>query len=152
MNTGPPDPVPVLGEKLELFDEILGRGARLRVRVSGRSMLPALRPGDVVDLEKVDAGVLRKGDIILFRGRPGGAPVLHRIESVRREAGRPVALRTRGDALAAPDEAIGPGDVLGKVVAGERRSLVRGFLGRACRRSLMRLRAAARRAAGRLRP
>lgn len=119
----------------EFFAEILARGFDLRVRVTGRSMSPALVDGDIVTLRRADSDRLRRGDLVLYRGRAGRSLVLHRIvaEAPRGE-GR--LLRTRGDALARDDEPVAAAMVLGRVILVERRTrgpaaALRRFLARA---------------------
>jgi len=64
-------------ELFELAREVTGRGGRLRLRVSGHSMTPAIFPGERVVLAPLaDAGP-RVGDIVLAR-TPQGV-MLHRV-------------------------------------------------------------------------
>ncbi|GEM_PF-3053928 len=93
----------------ELVAEALRAGAHTRVRVMGTSMLPALRPGDVL--------VVRGGsehpavnEIVLFLryGRLFAHRVLRKIGA---------DLITRGDALPDPDPPVRAAELLGVVVA-----------------------------------
>jgi signal peptidase len=78
--------------------------------VTSASMLPALRPGDVVLFEPVGARPL-VGAIVLFR-RPGtGQQVAHRVAAVHPDG----ELVTKGDANLAPDsELLAPAEVRGQ--------------------------------------
>lgn len=100
-------------ETTELIGDLLGRGSSVRIRVTGRSMAPLLKGGEVLTIEPAGASTLRLGDIVLFR-REG--PVIHRL--VRRE-GPPGArvLFFKGDATSVIDGPVQPGDVLGRVVS-----------------------------------
>lgn len=109
-------------EKTEVtafFGEILRRGLSLRVKVTGKSMAPFLKGGEVVIVKKVPCLDLRIGDLIFFEN-PDGFPILHRIVRKRRSTGDDVTIQTRGDALMSFDEEIRGGSVLGKVVRIER--------------------------------
>ncbi len=100
-------------ETAGLFEEILGRGSTLRVKVTGRSMAPFLGDGDIVTIRKVPPSSLQRGDLIFFKTSEG-FPFLHRlikkksIDGVR-------AFQTKGDALISFDEPILDSEVLGKV-------------------------------------
>jgi signal peptidase I len=104
---------------LRLFEEILQHGADLRVRVTGRSMRPFLRGGEVLTIRQTPSPCLRKGDLILFRNSYG-LPVLHRLLNKRKTAGGKFRILTKGDALKAFDEEIHEDSVLGKVLRIER--------------------------------
>ncbi|MDO8916193.1 MAG: S24/S26 family peptidase [Coriobacteriia bacterium] len=81
------------------------------VFVGGWSMSPALIPGDLVVYRR--AAEATEGDVVLV-ARPGEAPFLHRVATVRLD-GR---LRTQGDANDAADaEPASPADVAGITVA-----------------------------------
>ena len=86
---------------------------RLRLRVGGSSMLPAIRPGDILEVRARRACGIRPGSVVLFER--GGRLFAHRV--VGNEGG---ALVTRGDALADADAAIGDAELLGEVIAVER--------------------------------
>jgi signal peptidase I len=107
-----------LSGRLGLFEEVLAHGADLRVRVTGRSMVPFLRGGEVVVVRKVACSSLRRGDIIFFRDREG-FPVVHRIVGRERRGHQDGGFRTKGDALCLPDEPVREGDILGMVCAVE---------------------------------
>jgi signal peptidase len=82
--------------------------------VSGVSMEPTLRPGDVVITRDTPASEIVPGDIIRFR--VGGSYILHRVIEVETSEGRPVFV-TRGDANNTLDPAVLESQVEGKVVA-----------------------------------
>src|SRR5262245_66357737 len=75
----------------ELVAEALLRFGHVSFRVHGTSMLPAVRPGDVVDVETCPIDRFRVGDIVVFTGTAG--LVAHRMISNREQV-----TVTRGDA------------------------------------------------------
>jgi signal peptidase len=93
----------------ELAAEAIRSFGELRLRVTGSSMLPAIRPDDVLlvhDCRIDDAG---PGDIILF--------VRHRRLFAHRVVSRSDALLvTQGDSVAETDAPVTAHEVLGKVI------------------------------------
>jgi hypothetical protein len=81
-------------------------------------MLSFVQDGDLVLVSPAEGSEVRVGDVICYRESPGRL-LLHRM--IRRDGER---LVTKGDALAV-SELIFPGQLLGKVVAIERRGRVR---------------------------
>jgi len=104
---------------LGLFKEILQNGADLRVRVTGRSMRPFLRGGEVLTIRKTPSPYLRKGDLILFMNSYE-LPVLHRLLNKRKTVDGSFCILAKGDALMACDEEIHEDNVLGRVLRIER--------------------------------
>lgn len=100
--------------EITLFEEILDGGLSLRVRVTGRSMAPFLRGGEILTLKKEPHEALRKGDLIFFKNSQG-APLLHRIVQKRKSSDKKITFRTKGDAVIAFDEPVQYQKILGKV-------------------------------------
>jgi len=100
--------------EITLFEEILESGSSLRVKVTGRSMAPFLRGGEIVTLKKEPHDALRKGDLIFFKDNRG-TPFLHRIIKKTKSHDEKITFRTKGDALIAFDEPVQYQKVLGKV-------------------------------------
>jgi signal peptidase I len=100
-------------ELLGLFEDILNGGLNLRVRVTGRSMAPCLRGGEILTIKKVSGNSLRIGDLIFFKNREG-SPLLHRIIRINFNANK-FLIQTKGDALLGFDEPVSENDILGKV-------------------------------------
>lgn len=98
----------------------LGRGQRVRMTVSGSSMWPFLRNGDVVELEGVER--VRLGDIVLVGMAPGRPQryVLHR--AVRMEGD---AFFVRGDAQTGCEGPFRAASVLGRATTVWRQGRVR---------------------------
>ena len=103
---------------LELSNEILGRGARLRFRARGGSMLPFIRNGQIIEVEPIHTGQIRVGDIVFYRSWSGGI-FAHRVIK-KREGEKGIVLVTKGDAVPNPDAPVYPDQVLGRVAVVER--------------------------------
>jgi signal peptidase I len=93
----------------ELAADTLRRFGSLALRVTGTSMLPAVRPGDIVHVRACEIRDVAPGDVVLFDR--GGRFFAHR--AVRTNDGH--TLLTRGDAVGAPDPLVGRDQLLGKV-------------------------------------
>jgi signal peptidase I len=104
----------------ELAVQLLRRGAPLRVKARGASMLPFLYDGDVALVVPADGTEIGLGDVVCYETSPGRF-FMHRV--IERTRDRFVA---KGDALAFTD-LIGPEQVVGKVVAVERRGRIKRF-------------------------
>ena len=96
-----------------LAREHLLRTGTLRIRVTGASMLPALRPGDELEFQACAASEVPSGAVALYRR--GERLVVHRV--VNREG---ESLVTRGDALAQPDPPVAADEVMGQLVVVKR--------------------------------
>jgi hypothetical protein len=112
---GPPDTL-----LPALIEDLLARGAQLRLVVGGVSMAPQLRDHDCVLIEALQGKDARFGDLVLFR-TAGGTLVLHRVIRRWRDGGRRHRLQTRGDACVRLDGIIDATRVLGRVRRIERR-------------------------------
>lgn len=104
---------------------LLKAGWPIRLRVSGWSMKPLLRPGCILRIVPIGEPP-RVGDIIFYRAE-GGKLVSHRVMACD-----PDSVWTKGDACLHWDGVLGRSRVLGKVVAVETPCWVRldGFMAR----------------------
>jgi signal peptidase I len=102
-----------------LAAQILEDGSGLRFSARGMSMSPFIRDGDVVEVQPIGAAAIRCGDVVLYRNG-GDHVIVHRVVQLDREDGHTM-LVTRGDALACADGPICREQVLGRVVALERK-------------------------------
>lgn len=107
---------------VRLFDDILQTGASLRMKVTGRSMAPFLKAGEVVTVSRVPFPMLRRGDLILFRTADNQL-ILHRIIRKKRSRDASCIFLTKGDAAVSADNPISDNLVLGKVTKIARASL-----------------------------
>jgi signal peptidase I len=101
----------------DLAAEVAGRFGRVRIRVLGTSMAPAILPGDVLSVERADAAQVSPGEIVVF-ARPGRI-VAHRVVAKRSEPGG--VLVTQGDRLRREDAPVSGDELIGRVTEVERR-------------------------------
>ena len=85
---------------------------KLRLKVTGSSMLPTIWPGDVLEVRHQGVAEIQSGDVVLFQRQ--GQLVAHRV--VHR-LGRPGGnlLITRGDRQSAADPPMTKEEILGRV-------------------------------------
>jgi signal peptidase I len=127
-----------LATRLELAVEVARTFGTLRLRVTGTSMLPAIQPGDLLSIGRVDLRDTSPGEIVLFER--GGRLFAHRIVSrgggasdpysSKPYASKPYASKpyivTRGDRLLENDPPVFQSELLGRVTSIQRaRSRVR---------------------------
>ncbi len=110
-------------ERSALVADALRLSGRLRLQVHGESMLPALWPGDVVEIASCSLEDVRPGEIVL--AQRDGRLFLHRLVSCK-----PDGFRLRGDSMPGSDPQYPADALLGRWVskAAERRG-VSGFGG-----------------------
>jgi signal peptidase len=102
--------------------------------VTGSSMLPAIRPGDVLTIKRHKQEELQPGEVVLFRRN--GRLTAHRILSSSIDG-----LLTQGDSLPAMDQPVPAGEVVGLVVKIERNGRTlspRRSFGQTCAAAMMR--------------
>jgi len=116
-----------LATRLELAVEVARTFGTLRLRVTGTSMLPAIQPGDLLSIGRVDLRDTSPGEIVLFER--GGRLFAHRIVSRGGGASDPYASKpygskpyivTRGDRLLENDPPVFQSELLGRVTSIER--------------------------------
>ena len=86
--------------KFHLFVETLLRFGEGKLAVTGASMLPAVWPGDVLEVRRQEAAGVRPGDVVLFRRE--GRLVAHRVVEQLEPAGRQGADHARRSAPRPP--------------------------------------------------
>jgi len=96
--------------KCDLARDLLRSSGLIRLRVSRRSMVPIIWPGDTLIISAADQRDVRPGEIAFFRC--GDRLVAHR-QITRNE--NEECKRTQGDAVAEADAPISTGDLLGRV-------------------------------------
>jgi hypothetical protein len=67
----------------QLVEGCLQAGADARFEVSGRSMMPLIRPGDVVRVRRPRGESPALGDVVAVKGMPGGGLLVHRVVRLR---------------------------------------------------------------------
>ena len=103
----------------ELAAEVLRCTGRLRLRVTGASMLPAVWPGDILSVRSHDVVEALPGDIVLFARE--GRLVAHRVVE-RTLCEDRIQWVTRGDSVGGNDAPVSSHQLLGRVTAIERGS------------------------------
>jgi signal peptidase I len=98
-----------------LLESSLEAGVEVRFEADGRSMLPLIRPGDLMRVRRPTAEDPRVGDVVAIRGTPGGDLLVHRVV---RLSGNKFVLR--GDNTTIANGEFARGDALGIVTAVER--------------------------------
>ena len=98
--------------KCELAGEVLRSSGRLRLRVTGWSMLPAIFPGDTLVIEPANSESVGKGDIVMFRR--DRRLFVHRV-SGKSGSARDLQIVTQGDGMPNPDPPVSSSQLLGKV-------------------------------------
>ncbi|MCK4648717.1 signal peptidase I [bacterium] len=105
-------------EFLELSKDILSQGACLRFQAKGGSMYPAIRDGDILNVEPVKVKDIRLGDVIFYR-TAGERMVAHRVIKKLSQNDR-LILVTKGDSNTGKEEEVILEEILGRVKAIER--------------------------------
>jgi signal peptidase I len=103
--------------KSQLFLEVLRSVGTARFAVTGDSMLPAVWPGDILEVRRVSVVEIVPGQLALFKR--DGRLFAHRVVEQVNEQGR-TFLITRGDRLRKPDLPVLPEELVGQVTAIER--------------------------------
>ena len=94
--------------KCDLASEVLRTSGHLRLRVSGLSMLPAIWPGDTLEVERTKRDELSAGDVVLFSRDQ--RLFAHRILKTSDHG-----ILTHGDAMPRPDPLVAENELLGRV-------------------------------------
>ena len=103
----------------ELTKDILNRKAGLRFQARGRSMYPAIRDGDILNVEPIAINEIRLGDVLFYKSEDGSTAVHRLIKRFFRE-GR-ILLVIKGDANKDHGEEVSPEMVVGIIKIVERR-------------------------------
>lgn len=98
---------------LDLVQSLLRQGVSVHIRVSGDSMKPLLRGGELVEVAPLSDARPKLGDILFVRSCQN-APLIHRLIWRRNQNGISHLL-TKGDACAGFDGFIPANKVIGRV-------------------------------------
>ncbi len=102
-----------------LFTDILDKGFDLRLKVTGQSMYPFIKSGEIVTLKKVPCSTLKCWDIIMYMDFSGSL-ILHRIVNIETLQNDDISFVTRGDALIQKDKPVSENQILGKAICVEK--------------------------------
>src|SRR5882672_9214575 len=97
-----------------LLSQLLDRCGEARIRVAGTSMLPSIRPADVLHIRAVDIARVRRDDVVLFE--MGRRLFAHRVVQADSRGPEPVLI-TRGDMHSHDDPPVTGAHLLGRVEA-----------------------------------
>jgi signal peptidase I len=97
----------------ELAAEVADSFGRVRLRVAGTSMAPAIRPGDLLSVEPADPAELSPGEIVVFARE--GRLIAHRLVGIGNGF-----LLTRGDRARRNDSPVSGAELVGRVTGIER--------------------------------
>lgn len=103
-----------LASGCELVVELARRFGEVQLRVTGASMLPSVRPGDVLSVRHCVISDLQPGQILLYRRH--GKLVAHRVIRIHSDS-----VTTRGDSVYNDDLPIEESDIVGQVFSVLRR-------------------------------
>ena len=97
-------------DKNLLAAEVLRSSGQVCLRLSGCSMVPAIWPGEIAQIERVDFRDIAAEDVVLVL--QGSRFFVHRVIGVNE-----ATLRMQGDSLAQADPLVFAKDLLGRVTA-----------------------------------
>jgi len=97
-----------------LIGDVLQLSGKVRVCVSGSSMLPSIRPGDILLVQRTELHEAAPGDVVLFARED--RLIAHRVISQDCNNGIP-CLVTRGDSLDKNDPPVFANGLLGRVTS-----------------------------------
>jgi signal peptidase I len=98
-----------------LIEESVRKFGEARIRVTGSSMFPAIRPGDFVTVHRLEPAQVSIGEVVLFIREH--RLILHRALGWKLSAEGGRTMITRGDSLPYPDPPVSPDELLGCVTA-----------------------------------
>lgn len=101
----------------EITEEVLKKGSNLRFTALGMSMHPFIRNGEILIVEPITAKNLEIGNIVFFKTDLGSL-IAHRMLG-REDSGN---ILTKGDFGHMRDSPVEPRNILGRVIAVEKRS------------------------------
>jgi len=97
-----------------LADELLDKGTSLRIKASGYSMYPAIKPGNTIIIKPVPHAELKCGMIIAWKRKKD--IVVHRLVLAYESNGKKYYI-TRGDSCSASDRPVTTDMIAGRVEA-----------------------------------
>jgi signal peptidase I len=104
---------------LAITGEVLQAGGNMRFEAHGKSMMPAIRDGDILVVCPLTRRA-RSGDVLLAMSAQG-RPLVHRVLKVKRHANGKLAFLLAGDANTCTDGWIIEDQALGSVASIERK-------------------------------
>jgi signal peptidase I len=105
--------------KVEMTAELVHKFGAARLRVLGSSMVPALRPGDIITVRRAAHLEISVGQLVVFSAGP--QLITHRVAAVVGDAGERRWI-TRGDRSVCDDPAVPPENLIAVVESVSRRA------------------------------
>jgi signal peptidase I len=96
-----------------VIDGVLRSGNAVSFTATGWSMYPAIRSGEQLVVDAVDANGIRRGDVVLAKLERG--LTAHRVVRIERRGGEVVKIVTRGDNCAEGDPPFAAAQLVGRV-------------------------------------
>ncbi|HST21878.1 MAG TPA: signal peptidase I [Blastocatellia bacterium] len=103
---------------LEASHELLRLGYAVRFRAGGQSMHPTIKDGEMITVEPVTPGDVKRGDILLYEFKK--SVIAHRVMRVERKAAQ-LRFILRGDSSQTCDAPVEASEILGRVISVERK-------------------------------
>jgi signal peptidase I len=97
-----------------LTEQLLNSQQYVSLRVGGYSMYPALKPGDIITIRRINTEDIKAGDIVVYRTEQKW--IAHRIQQIKSQSDT-VEFITKGDSCKDPDIAIPAKKIIGKVIS-----------------------------------
>lgn len=101
------------GPACALVAELVRKYGVLRLHAVGTSMLPAIHPGDLLSVQRVDVKEILKGDVVVYAREE--ALIVHRVVKVMATVSPEPYLITRGDRLLRDDPQVLSPELIGRV-------------------------------------
>jgi signal peptidase I len=96
-----------------VIDGVLRSGNAVSFTATGWSMYPAIRSGEQLVVDPVDANEIRRGEVVLAKLDRG--LTAHRVVRIERRGGEVVKIVTRGDNCAEADPPFAAAEFVGRV-------------------------------------
>jgi len=117
--------------KIDLFEEILKKEGHLGLMTVGMSMLPTIRPGDLLTVAHCTIDEIHVNDIVVIK-KDGGL-IHHRVYKIELNKARPdlSVVYTKGDSNLIPDAPTKASAVIAKVISFKKKTtyhFIPGFL------------------------
>ena len=108
----------MIENKLDFSLKLIEEKGKIYLRLSGFSMFPFLKEGDVALIKKVEIHTLKLGDVIVFK--QDQKMIAHRLMEINKN-GAHYTLTTKGDTSKQNDPLFSEADYVGKIISFNRR-------------------------------
>jgi signal peptidase I len=101
------------GPAYALLAELVRKYGTVRLHAVGTSMVPAIHPGDLLSVQRVDVKEILRGDIVVYAREE--TLIVHRVVKVMATVSPEPYLITRGDRLLRDDPQVLSPELIGRV-------------------------------------